>query len=283
MCMIATIGFFDGVHCGHRFVLQHLLSEAQKRALHSLVITFQQHPRSILSEQPQLLTTPLEREQQLHAQGIEQVLMLDFTTIQQYTAREFMQYLYSDYHVRCLLLGYDHHFGSDCLTTFTAYQHIGQEIGIEVVRLPEYQSTGQHVSSTEIRKALLTGNITKANQLLGYPYTLTGTVVPGRQIGREIGFPTANIALTTDKLIPKHGVWAVEVNGKYGILNIGSNPTVGGKSLSVEVHILDYDGDLYGQTLQLHLLKYIREEKTFHTLQALQEQIQIDIKTAFNH
>ncbi len=281
MLYAATIGFFDGVHCGHRFVLQNLQEEAQKRNLHSLVVTFQQHPRSILGQQPQLLTTPLEREQQLHAQGIEQVIMLNFTTIQELTAREFMHTLYHQYGVRCLLLGYDHHFGSDRLTDFHAYQRLGEEIGIQVLHLPEYQSTGQHVSSTEIRKALLDGEITKANQLLGYPYTLTGTVVTGKQIGREIGFPTANIALTTNKLIPKQGVWAVEVNGKYGILNIGSNPTVGGKGINVEVHILDYNGDLYGQTLQLHLLKYIREEQKFSTLQDLQKQIQDDIQQAF--
>ncbi len=281
MLYAATIGFFDGVHTGHRFVLEHLLKEAQKRDLHSLVVTFQQHPRSILDKQPLLLTTPAEREQQLFAQGIEQVVMLDFVVIREQTAREFMEHLYETHGVRCLLLGYDHHFGSDCLTDFDAYQRLGEEIGIEVVGLPEYQNTGLHISSTEIRKALLASDIEKANQLLGYPYTLTGTVVAGRQIGRQIGFPTANISLSTDKLIPKQGVWAVEVNGKYGILNIGSNPTVGGKTLSVEVHILDYEGDLYGSILQLHLLKYIREERTFDSLEALQEQIQEDIKEAF--
>ncbi len=292
MLSAATIGFFDGVHCGHRFVLRHLQEEAQKRGLNSLVVTFEQHPRSILHprnvvlrEKPQLLTTPAEREHLLYTQGIEQVLMLDFSAIQSLTARDFMQQLYTDYGVRCLLLGYDHQFGSDCLSHFEDYQTLGKAIGIEVVLLSEYQGDMQHISSTSIRKALLAGEAEKANQLLGYAYTLQGEVIAGRQIGRELGFPTANIALTTDKLIPKEGVWIVDVSGiteqpLRGLLNIGTNPTVGGKTMSIEAHILHYAGNLYGKELRLSLLHYLRAEQRFASREALQAQIALDAQVA---
>ncbi len=200
-----------------------------------------------------------------------------------------MKYLRDKHQVRTLLMGYDHRFGSDQQTNFTEYLRIGQTVGIDILPFKEYTGTGEHISSTTIRKALLAGNIEQANRSLGYPYTLTGQVVRGKQIGRGIGFPTANIAISSHKLIPKHGVWAVEVNiaGQAtpyrGLLSIGSNPTVGGSDMSIEVHILNYTGDLYGTTLHIHLLKYLREERKFSTLHELQQQIQQDIKEAFNH
>ncbi len=285
MNTIATIGFFDGVHLGHQYLLQHLCAEARSRSLASLAVTFTQHPRSVLSETPQLLTTPEERKALLIGQGVKQVVMLDFAAVRSLTARAFMERLYAEYDVRCLLLGYDHHFGSDCLSSFADYQRIGQEVGIEVVQMPEYTNEGAHVSSTAIRKALLTGDVEQANQLLGYRYTLQGKVVAGRQIGREIGFPTANIALSEDKLVPRQGVWVVDVMGiaeqpLRGLLNIGNNPTVGGEATTFEVHILDYTGDLYNCRLTLHLLHFIRPEQKFDSLIALQKQISEDIRLA---
>ncbi len=285
MANIATIGFFDGVHLGHCFLLQHLQKEATARGLESIVITFTQHPRSVLSETPQLLTTPEERKTLLIGQGVEQVVMLDFAAVRSLTARVFMERLYAEYDVHCLLLGYDHHFGSDCLSSFADYQRIGREVGIEVVQMPEYTNEGVHVSSTTIRKALLAGDVEQANQLLGYRYTLQGNVVAGRQIGREIGFPTANIALSEDKLVPRQGVWVVDVTGiaerpLRGLLNIGNNPTVGGETTTFEVHILDYTGDLYDCHLSLQLLHFIRPEQKFDSLAALQKQIADDIRLA---
>ncbi len=283
MGRIATIGFFDGVHLGHQYVLQQLVALSHSRHEQSLVVTFRQHPRQVLETATslQLLTTPTEREARLRANGVEEVAMLNFPTIQQLTAHAFMEYLHHEWQVDTLLLGYDHRFGSDCLTSFHDYEQIGNEVGITILPLQEFQDAGQHVSSTAIRKALLAGEIEKANHLLGYTYTLTGTVVAGRQIGREIGFPTANIMLTADKLIPKYGVWVVDVEGLgIGLLNIGSNPTVGGTNISIEVHILHYTGNLYNQALQLHLLHYIREEQKFATLTELKQQIEQDIQVA---
>ncbi len=242
-----------------------------------MVVTFKEHPRKLLNFEPQLLTTPQEREDLLHLLGIQNVLMLDFATIQKQTAQAFMHYLHHEHNVTHLLMGYDHRFGSDCLTSFADYQQAGQNVGVEVLLWNEYTTEDLHVSSTAIRNALLAGEVEQANQLLGYPYTLTGTVVAGKQIGREMGFPTANIEVATDKLIPKQGVWVVRVAAQLGLLNIGNNPTIGGEKLTFEVHILDYTGDLYGQKLSLHLIHYLREEQRFESREALQKQIHEDV------
>ncbi len=295
MHRIATIGFFDGVHTGHLFLLHTLRDLGISRGEESMVITFCQHPRAVLRQPqlvvPQLLTTPEERIALLRQQGIQHIEMMDFSAIQHFTARAFMQYLYDTFDVRTLLLGYDHRFGSDGVCTAADYQQIGESIGIEVVRVPEFTSVEQHISSTEIRKSLLAGEIDKANLLLGYPYCLQGRVVSGKQLGREIGFPTANIALTAEKLIPKSGVWVVNVRGvndvvntpleqsqpMAGLLNIGTNPTVGGTKTTIEVHILNFQGNLYDKFLTLELLCYLREERKFDSLSDLQEQIEQDI------
>ncbi len=242
-----------------------------------MVVTFREHPRCFLDGAPKLLTTPAERERLLLGAGVQAVLMLDFAAVQQQTAEQFMQYLRETYAVTVLLMGYDHRFGSDRLYSFAAYVAAGQHAGVEVVLYKEYQQIGQHVSSTAIRKALADGDAEKANALLGYSYTLAGQVVSGKQIGRELGFPTANIELSNDKLIPKAGVWVVRVGEHIGLLNIGTNPTVGGEKMSVEVHILDYAGDLYGQELALQLLHYIRAERRFESRAELQKQIEKDV------
>ncbi len=285
MNKIATIGFFDGVHVGHRFLLQYLQEKALLYDAQPMVVTFKEHPRRLLDVEPDLLTTPSEREALLHQAGIQHVLMLDFAAVQQQTAQAFMRYLHEQHHVTTLVMGYDHRFGSDQLSRFEDYQQAGEQVGVEVLQWNEYQRDGLHVSSTMIRKALLAGEVEQANQLLGYRYTLRGKVVVGRQIGREIGFPTANLALSADKLIPRCGVWIVDVIGiseqpLRGLLNIGNNPTVGGETTTFEVHILDYSGDLYDRELSLELLHFIRSEQKFDSLAALQKQISDDIRLA---
>ncbi len=262
---------------GHRFLLQYLQEKALLYNLEPMVVTFKEHPRRLLDFEPDLLTTPSERETLLHQAGIQHVLMLDFVNIQQQTAQAFMHYLYEQHQVTALVMGYNHRFGSDQLSRFEDYQQAGEQVGVEVLQWNEYQCEGLHVSSTAIRNALLAGEGEQANQLLGYPYTLTGTVVAGKQIGREMGFPTANIEVATDKLIPKQGVWVVRVGAQLGLLNIGNNPTIGGERLTFEVHILDYTGDLYGQELALQLLHYIRAERRFESREELQKQIEKDI------
>ena len=213
MLKVATIGFFDGVHKGHQFLFKHLRKEADQRGLMPLIVTFQQHPRVLLQSDyvPQLLTTAEERQALLGAYG--EVLMLPFEQIQALTAAEFMTLLRDRYEVSVLLMGYDHRFGADRLHCPQDYRHIGEALGIEVLTMSEYVEGELHVSSTEIRLALEKGNIAVANELLGRPYSLSGTVVHGKAFGRTIGFPTANIQPTDPhKIIPKAGVYMARMD-----------------------------------------------------------------------
>ncbi|MBO4454049.1 MAG: riboflavin biosynthesis protein RibF [Paludibacteraceae bacterium] len=285
---IATIGFFDGVHKGHRYLIDQLHQIAQQRGLSPLVVTFRQHPRAVLQSDyvPQLLTTLDERLSLLQSQTPE-VLVLDFQDIQTLTAEEFMLRLRDEQDVRVLLMGYDHMFGSDRLRHTADYVRIGQRIGMEVVSIREFVDGEWHISSTEIRQALQNGNILVANELLGYPYSLTGVVVEGNRLGRTIGFPTANIRPDDPhKIIPKSGVYTGQVAFPQpstldpqpsSIINIGTNPTVGNTEQTIEVHIPGLSADIYGQRLTVSFLSFIRDERKFDSLNALRRQIETDL------
>ena len=282
MSCIATIGFFDGVHLGHRFLFETLRREAAVRQLTPLIITFDIHPRAALQRDfvPQLLTTLDERQTLLSAFG--EVLVLPFQTIQPLTAAQFMQRLHDEYNVSALLMGYDHRFGADKPVDPQIYNQLGAQNGIEVITLGEYSEGAIHVSSTEIRQVIERGDILTANKLLGRPYSLTGTVEHGKGIGRSLHFPTANIAPQPLKILPKAGVYEVLVNmpnneQKTAILNIGTNPTIGNTQTTIEVHIPGFDGDLYGQSLTIQFVRFIRTEKRFENLEALKAQIQSDV------
>ena len=283
---IATIGFFDGVHKGHCFLFERLQHEAVERGLEPLIFTFDVHPRAVLQSDyvPQLLTSPEERKTLLSRFG--EVVVLPFKDVQSLTAAQFMQILKEHYSVSVLLMGYDHRFGSDRLRAPEEYQQIGASVGIDVLTLPEFVDGAQHVSSTEIRQALEKGDIMVANELLGRPYTLCGIVEHGKGIGRTIGFPTANIAISDPhKALPKNGVYAVQIQVEEGemlpaVLNIGTNPTVGNKNLSLEVHIPDFEQDIYGKNVTVYVLRYLREEQRFDSLTALREQIIRDIDSS---
>ena len=280
MNRIATIGFFDGVHKGHCYLFEQLQSVAKTRGLEPLIVSFAEHPRMTLQADymPQLLTTPDERKELLRHYG--KTVFLPFADIQPLTAAEFMTRLHDEYQVSVLLMGYDHRFGSDRLKHPHEYRHIGEQCGIEVLTMGEFTEGEWHVSSTEIRSALETGNIAVANELLGRPYNLSGTVVHGNGIGRSIGFPTANIQPdSTEKIIPKSGVYEVEVQGLelMGICNIGTNPTVGNTHRTIEVFIPSFEGDLYGQHMEIRFTRFIREEKHFDSLTELREQIATDV------
>lgn len=290
MPRIATIGFFDGVHLGHRYVFQCLLCKAKEQHLEPLIITFRQHPREVLQDGyvPELLTTLAERKTLLETYA--ETLVLDFGDIYRLTAEQFMTYLHDRYDVRAILMGYDHRFGSDGLSSFDDYAQAGEQAGIWVEQLPQYMpqvpSAGdglpQHVSSTEIRMLLQTGKIVDANELLGYPYTLTGKVIHGNAIGRELGFPTANIRLSdAHKLVPEEGVYKAEAfvfnEWHKAVLNIGCNPTIGNPNRTLEVHIIGYHNDLYGQEIRVRLLSRLRGEQRFADRAALAAQIQRDI------
>ena len=292
MKKIATIGFFDGVHKGHQYLFEHLRQLASEKELQPLIVTFDTHPRGILQADyvPQLLTTSDERLALLR-QEVSEVLVLDFKQIQEQTAAEFMTYLRDEQHVAVLLMGYDHQFGSDRLHRPQDYRRIGEQLGVEVVTMGEYAEGEWHVSSTEIRQALETGNVAVANELLGRPYELSGVVVHGKGIGRTIGFPTANIQPEcAEKMVPKAGVYIVKVKGEKlkeegvrscarGILNIGTNPTVGNTERTIELHLPLFNGDLYGERLTIQFERFLREEQKFPSLRELQQKIKEDLSS----
>ena len=301
MGRIATIGFFDGVHKGHRYLFKQLNEEAAARGLKPLIVTFEEHPRMVLQSDyiPKLLSTKEERKALLSVYG--EVVMLRFNAIRDLTAEQFMIRLKEEYGVEVLLMGYDHRFGSDGLRNPEDYCRVGAKHGIEVLRMEEYQDGTQHVSSTEIRTALEKGDVERAKELLGRPYALFGKVVHGKGLGRTIGFPTANIEPEEpNKIIPKAGVYLVRVRGEWSLVN-GEWSLVNGEwslvsgdcSLvkgicnvdakgTIEVHILDYKGDLYDQPLEIQFERFIREERQFHSLDELQQQIKADVDSSLH-
>ena len=285
MPRIATIGFFDGVHRGHRFLFAQLLELAHERHLEPLIVTFDRHPKEVLTGVcPPMLTTYEERQLLLahHAE----VRVLPFANVQGLTAEQFMRYLQEQEQVEVLLMGYDHCFGSDRLKGFSEYEAVARRVGLHAERAHECLVDSLPVSSSRIRKLLHEGQIKQVNRLLGYTYSLTGIVEHGNAIGAQIGFPTANICIQSDKLLPMSGVYAVlaNVNGvEYKALaNIGTNPTVGNDYLSLEVHLLDFKGDLYDKQLTISFLSFLRKERKFNSLAELQSQIAEDISEAFS-
>lgn len=284
---VASIGFFDGVHRGHLCLIEQLCQEAQRRDMSSLLVTFDRHPRTIVSPDhvPTLLTTLEEKEHLLRQTGVDEITILPFTKeLSLLSARDFMeQVLLRELDVRALVLGYDHAFGHGG-GAFADYVRWGQEFGIDVVRAHELESL--MVSSSKCRKRLEQGDVEAAGEMLGRAYSLGGTVVRGFHIGRELGFPTANLKPDEEKLIPAHGayaVWAVLSNGERrgAMLNIGNRPTIGnGEAVSIEVNIFDYDGDLYGQRLTLEFVSRLREEQRFATREELSAQLAADETSA---
>ena len=283
---VATIGFFDGVHLGHRYLFEQVRQLAEARGLASLAITFARHPRVVLSAdyRPALLSTNEEKLERLKAAGLDACAVLDFDrAMAALTAREFMaDYLKRRFGVEALVVGYDHHFGSDRQTGFEQYRETGRATGIDVIQAQPFKTAEFTVSSSTVRRLLEGGNVERASQCLGYPYELAGTVVEGHHVGHDLGFPTANLHPSCpDKLVPGRGVYAVEAeaDGKtYGaMLNIGWRPTLGnGAESTIESHIFNFEGDLYGQPLKLRFLHRIRDEHRFDSLDALKEQLQND-------
>lgn len=294
---VATIGFFDGVHEGHRYLLRTITADARQRGMLSTVVTFDRHPREVLHSdyQPQLLTTFDERRQLLDASCADRLEVLHFDeAMSRLSAHDFMRHILKErLNVRRLYIGYDHRFGHDRSEGFDDYVRYGKELGIEVVQGTPLQIDGTNVSSSVIRRLLLEGDAERATQLLGRPYEMTGTVVEGQQEGRKIGFPTANLSVDAHKLIPAGGAYAVEVllDGKWqrAMMNIGTRPTyttAPSQDISrtpappyprtIEINILDFSGDLYGQQLTVRLLRRLREERRFESPEALRQQLMRD-------
>lgn len=284
--LFAALGVFDGVHRGHRAVIARVETEAAARGLSSAVITFRAHPQQVLRPQVpfRLLTSPEERETLLRQTGIDRVIFLNFTyEMSLLSAFEFLQILSSRYRVKGLIIGYDHRFGHNRAEGFDDYVRYGRELGMEILHADELVTDAGPVSSSIIRKLLLQGDLTTANHLLSYPYTLHGHVVNGFHVGRELGFPTANIDIDyPDKLIPANGVYAVRTTlpdgRRYnGMLNIGNRPTLNRPNdYSIEAHLFDFSGNLYGSSLTVELMRYIRPEQTFANIEALRAQLVAD-------
>ncbi len=287
MNKVATIGFFDGVHLGHNYLLEQLKSEAQQRAMQSMVVSFANHPRLFFDPNCALkqLTLSNEKVTLLQQKGVDEVVMLQFDEqLSRLTSREFMQLLVEKHGVKVLLMGYDHRFGSDRGTSFDEYIEYGRQLGLEIKRCDGFSESEVMVSSSKVRRALELWDIPLANKLLGYKYFLKGRVVDGKKIGRQIGFPTANLDIDTLKLIPSDGVYVVDVEVEgveyRGVLNIGTRPTVSGDQRTIEVHIINFTGNLYGKEIELKFLRFLRHEQRFSSLDDLREQIRKDFNQA---
>lgn len=286
----ATIGFFDGVHLGHRFLLRQLQQTAIERGMRSMVITFDTHPRCALQTdyRPLLLTTTEQKLRLLAESQPDVCAVLTFDeSLARLSAHEFMQrYLRETLGVRCLLIGHDHRFGSGRSDGFEEYRNHGSTMGIEVVQSHAFTEAGLTYSSSSVRRALEAGKVSEAALMLARPYALCGTVVEGRRVGRNLGFPTANLRIDDPNLlIPATGVYAVraEVEGKtYGaMLNIGQRPTLNnGNDRTIEAHLFDFSGDLYGKPLCLHFIERLRDEQRFSSLDELRLQLCKDAEKA---
>ena len=287
--MIATTGFFDGVHLGHRLVIERLVSLARERGDESLVVTFWPHPRAVLQDgarELRLLNSLEEKKELLRSLGVDRVEVLDFTrSFAALTAEQYLREILRDrFGVTTLLMGYDNRLGSDRLTADTL-KPIAEGIGMELKELLPLsfrpsEASGE-ISSTQIRTALENGDIVSGAEMLGYGYSLKGVVVAGNRLGRTIGFPTANMKLYEPlKLVPGRGVYVVEaevLGKKYrGMTNIGLRPTVGGSFTTIETHILDFDEDIYGLPLRITFLRRLRDEVHFPSLEALKDQLEKD-------
>ena len=284
---VATIGFFDGVHRGHQFLIHHLVETARQDGMQSMVITFDEHPRKVLQSdyQPEMLSTLDSKLLLLSKTEVDETVVLHFDKVMaSMSAREFMQQVLHDHlHVRKLFIGYDHRFGHNRAETFDDYVRYGKELGIEVVKNQAFSLNGINVSSSVIRSFLKEGEVDMANQCLGYPYTIVGKVVNGYHEGRKIGFPTANLDLSHfGQMIPAPGVYAVKVRlentvvWKRGMMNVGTRPTFDGKQLTLETHIFNFDGDIYEQLLLISFVQRIRGEQKFEGPEELAEQLKED-------
>lgn len=281
----ATIGFFDGVHRGHVQLLDHLKEIAFERGVKSMAVTFVEHPRQILQSdyRPRLLLDPDSKISKINSTGVDLCLPLHFTSeLAQMDARSFMEsFLLGKLNVTTLLVGHDHHFGHEKGTTITDYRHIGDQIGIEVIGSGALDYDGFPISSSRIRRELSAGNIKDANKMLGYNYSINGTVIHGLQNGRKMGFPTANLGPHCEFMqIPADGVYAAlaTVDGETwpAMVNIGYRPTFEGKARTIEAHLIGFERDIYFHELTIEFMDFIRAERKFGSPQELAAQLEAD-------
>ncbi len=291
--MAVATGFFDGVHLGHRLVLERLVAASRRRGEESLVVTFWPHPRNVLQDDARdlrLLTSLSEKKGLIKELGVDRVEVLPFTrTFSRLSTREYLEeYVKGRFGGEAILIGYDNRIGGDLLGP-DEIERVAGEVGLEVIRTDSLGTPdGVVVSSTKIREALASGDVVSAAGMLGYRYSLLGVVVAGNHLGRRIGFPTANMRLYEPlKLLPGNGVYSVDVEslGRHfkGMCNIGTRPTVNtGSDRTVETHLFDFDEDIYGLDLKVTFREKIRDERRFGSLEALKTQLELDRQTCLS-
>lgn len=285
-----SIGIFDGVHIGHQSIIKKLNAIARRKNLESAILTFWPHPRTIFNPNDDLkfLNTIEEKIYLLEKKGVENLFLKEFDEeFRNLTGEEFVkQVLVEKLNVKHLIIGHDHTFGKNRSGDFSLLQKMSSEYDFEVEQVEAVDFQDKHISSTQIRNALLEGNVKEANEMLGYVYSVSGEVVHGKKIGRTIGYPTANIAADPAKLLPKKGAYIVDVfvkNKHYkGMLSIGTNPTVNGNSLSTEVYILDFNGDIYDEIISVNFRDFLHDEIKFESLEKLIERLDVDKKLTEN-
>ena len=284
---ILTLGTFDGVHIGHKKILKKITQNTENQKYESLVLTFFPHPRMVLQEHSdiKLLNTIDEKIDLLEKIGIENLVIHPFDeAFSRLTAEEFVSDILVDrFHIQKIIIGHDHRFGRNRTANIDDLIAYGKEYGFEVEQISVQEINDISVSSTKIRSALLEGDMALANDYLGYDYFLTGSIVKGKQLGRTIGFPTANLKTEENyKLIPQNGVYIVKsiIDGitVFGMMNIGFNPTVDGQKQTIEIHYFDFNADLYNQKISVSILQRIRSEQKFESVEHLKEQLEKDKK-----
>ena len=291
---VITIGTFDGVHLGHRQIIAQLKNEAASIGGESVIISFYPHPRSVIAKAPgeiKLLATPTEKIELLATAGIDHLVIIPFDQnfANQSAEAYITDFLVKNFQPHTMIIGYDHKFGKNRTGNFELLQGYANDLGFIVKEIPGHLYNESIISSTKIRHALLNSDIETANQLLGYPYFFEGTIVKGNQLGRTIGYPTANLSIASlEKLIPGNGVYAVtaHIKGAHpkreynAMMNIGFRPTIEGTVRVIEVNLFEFDAEIYGEILQVSVRHFLRSEQKFAGLDALKEQLAKDKKSA---
>lgn len=284
MGLTMSLGMFDGVHKGHQEIIKKLKKHSETHQLESALLTFWPHPRKVLQPEVEikLLNTLEEKLQLLERFGIQKTFLQEFNDdFRNLSGEDFVKHILLDkLHMKHIVIGYDHHFGKNKSGNFELLEKMASENNFVVEETKAVLVNGLAVSSTKIRNALSEGDIITANEFLGYPYPVSGTVVAGKKIGRTIGYPTANIDVDPIKLLPKNGAYIVDVelNGQMhkGMLSIGTNPTVNGTKKTTEVYILDFDQDIYGENITVYFRDYLHDEIKFESLEKLIERLDED-------
>ncbi|MDR6299930.1 bifunctional riboflavin kinase/FAD synthetase [Mesonia maritima] len=289
---VITIGTFDGVHVGHRKIIKRLVDSGKKNHLKATVLTFFPHPRMVLQQESKikLINTIEERKKILKKAGVEEIVVYPFTKeFSRLTAQEYVQsILVKKLQAKRVIIGYDHRFGRNRTADIQDLRKLGKQFHFEVEEISKEDIEEVAVSSTKIRKALENGELEKANTYLSEPFMLTGKIVKGKGLGKQLGYPTANLQIEEEyKLIPKGGVYVVSsvIDKKkyYGMMNIGTNPTVGGKEQTIETYFFDLDKNLYGKEISINLITRIRDEQNFNDVDELISAMKEDEEYSFNY